>query len=136
MPDFIPFLFLIFLTLYSLRFLFFKRIYTVVSYFSKLFKHITMDSHNLKKIVKITKENMLLTKQCLKTLCKMYDLWYLFKRSFLSLMRPRARLKIRFLAWKYVSSWCFLILGHQLVVSYRAVSYNRILHVGILKQTK
>ena len=36
---------------------------------------------------------------------------------------------MRFLAWKYVTSWRFLILGHQLVVSYRAVSYNRILRV-------
>ena len=43
---------------------------------------------------------------------------------------------MRFLAWKYVTSWRFLILGHQLVVSYRAVSYNRILRVFLLHVKK
>ena len=43
---------------------------------------------------------------------------------------------MRFLAWKYVTSWRFLILGHQLVVSYRAVSYNRILRVSHWKRKK
>ena len=38
--------------------------------------------------------------------------------------------KMRFLAWENSTSCRFLILGHQLVVSYRAVSYNRILRVS------